>query len=152
MKSLFNPSHVEEIKERIAKVNADSKPEWGVMTASQMMKHCQLPIKFALYPSSNSNLPKYNFFQKLLFRSFKKSMYDDSTWRKGIPTPKAFQVRDSPDFAEERTELIRLIDAIHMEKARSDWPPHPAFGDFTPEQIGKLQYKHLDHHLRQFGV
>ncbi|MBL0146112.1 MAG: DUF1569 domain-containing protein [Chitinophagaceae bacterium] len=29
---------------------------------------------------------------------------------------------------------------------------HPFFGKFTGDQWGKFMYKHLDHHLQQFGV
>jgi len=150
MKSLFNPSDYEEIKERIARVQPESRPHWGQMDAGQMMKHCQFPLKNTLYP--NPNPPKYSFLYKLLFRSFKKSMYDDSVWRKNLPTPKSFKVVEPQDFEQERKELIRLIDAFHQEKGRSQWDPHPAFGEFSAEQYGKMQYKHLDHHLRQFGI
>ena len=38
------------------------------------------------------------------------------------------------------------------EKDKKEWDPHPVFGSFTPEQWGQMQYKHLDHHLRQFNV
>ncbi|NND11366.1 MAG: DUF1569 domain-containing protein, partial [Flavobacteriaceae bacterium] len=35
---------------------------------------------------------------------------------------------------------------------KAEWEPHPSFGYYTKDQWGKTQYKHLDHHLRQFGV
>ena len=30
--------------------------------------------------------------------------------------------------------------------------PHPFFGPLKPQQWAILMYKHLDHHLRQFGA
>jgi hypothetical protein len=29
---------------------------------------------------------------------------------------------------------------------------HPMFGKMTADQWGRSMWKHLDHHLRQFGV
>jgi hypothetical protein len=30
--------------------------------------------------------------------------------------------------------------------------PHAFFGSLTPDEWAILMYKHLDHHLRQFGA
>jgi Ca2+-binding EF-hand superfamily protein len=48
--------------------------------------------------------------------------------------------------------LNELVDEFNRLDSRDMWHPHPAFGSFTKEQWGQLQYKHLDHHLKQFGV
>ena len=89
---------------------------------------------------------------KLIFKSFKKSMYDDKLWKQGLPTPRSFRVEDNRDFNYEKDQLLRLVDDFHALKVKEDWSDHPAFGSFSKEQWGKMQYKHLDHHLRQFGV
>ncbi len=149
MKSIFEPSDYQEIKDRIAKLQPDAQPAWGIMNTGQMLRHCQFPLKGTLYPEDSA---QYNFFVRLLLRSFKKSMYDDSQWRKNIPTPKRFKVEDNRDFEEEKKKLLQLIDEFHAARDKTDWAPHPAFGEFTTEQIGKMQYKHLNHHLTQFGV
>ena len=85
-------------------------------------------------------------------RLFKKSMYSDKSWRKNLPTPKRFKVLEEKDFVAEKQTLNELIDAFHNRKQQQEWNPHPMFGHFTPEQWGKMQYKHLDHHLKSFGV
>jgi hypothetical protein len=85
-------------------------------------------------------------------RIFKKSMYSDKLWKKNMPTPKRFRMVESYDFSNEKQKLSDLIDAFHARKNDDHWQPHPMFGDFTKEQWGQMQYKHLDHHFRQFGV
>jgi len=79
-------------------------------------------------------------------------MYNDKPWRKGLPTAPQLKVVDDKDFKEEKAILEQLVDAFHQLDNREVWNPHPLFGKFTKEQYGQMEYKHLDHHLRQFGV
>jgi hypothetical protein len=44
---------------------------------------------------------------------------------------------------------IALMDRVAKGTANA---PHPAFGPLTPREWGRLCWKELDHHLRQFGV
>jgi hypothetical protein len=55
-------------------------------------------------------------------------------------------------FLEEKEALLAMVNEFSSQKERTEWPEHPIFGPFTPEQWGKLQYKHLDHHLQQFNI
>ncbi len=79
-------------------------------------------------------------------------MYNDKPWRKNIPTSKEFIVDGDIDFYSVKSDLIKEIDNFYKRKNQTDWPIHPIFGKFTKEQYGKMNYKHLDHHLSQFGV
>lgn len=38
------------------------------------------------------------------------------------------------------------------ETGPPSWPPSRVFGRISGRSWGVLQHKHLDHHLRQFGV
>ncbi len=149
MKSLFSDEAVAEIKTRIEELQAENNPQWGEMNASQMLAHCKFPILVAL---GEIRLEKPNVFKKLLFSLFKSSLYNDKPWKKNLPTTKIFIVTDEKDFNFEKTELLKEISDFHNKKTQIDWPPHPLFGSFTQEQWGKMQYKHLDHHLTQFAV
>lgn len=79
-------------------------------------------------------------------------MYNDKPWRKNLPTAPQLKVTETKNFETEKTQLVQLVDAFYDLKDREIWNPHPMFGKFTMEQWGKMEYKHLDHHLRQFGV
>ena len=79
-------------------------------------------------------------------------MYNDKLWKKNLGTPKEYKVVSDKNFQIEKGKLLELIDDFYAERNKDFWDPHPVFGNFTHDQWGMLQYKHLDHHLRQFGV
>ena len=149
MKSLFEVETHSEIIHRIDKLNDSTKGQWGKMEVGQMLRHCQFPLKVAL---GRHKIKKPNPFMKLLYKGFKKSMYNDKLWKHNLPTAPGFKVTENRDFVEEKRKLVGLINDFHEGRDQETRDPHPAFGHLTYEQWGQLQYKHLDHHLRQFGV
>jgi hypothetical protein len=48
--------------------------------------------------------------------------------------------------------LTRLLETFSRTDRLGPWPDHPAFGRLSGAAWGALSYKHIDHHLRQFGV
>ena len=146
MKSLFDQIAYEEIKQRLHKLTKESTPAWGKMNVGQMVTHCQFPLKIAL-----SDKPRKRPWNPLPLL-FKKSLYSDKPWRKNLPTAKQAKITDQRDLDGERDKLLSMIDAFYQKKTQTKWEPHPMFGDFTHEQWGQLEYKHLDYHLGQFGV
>jgi transposase InsO family protein len=73
--------------------------------------------------------------------------------RKNSPTAKSLMVADERDWRRERERLLGLIDKFAVGGAAGCTKhPHSFFGKMTPEEWAILMYKHLDHHLRQFGV
>jgi len=147
MKSLFESDAHQEIINRIDKLNENSTANWGKMTVGQMAHHCQYPLNIVL-GKNNYNL-KPNWFVNILF---KKSMYSDKLWRKNLPTVPHFREKENKDFNIEKTNLVALIEELYAHKNKTQWQPHPTFGKLSAEQWGKMQYKHLDHHLRQFDA
>jgi len=150
MKSLFNPDAHQEILDRIEKLNENTSPQWGKMSVDQMLKHCQAPLEVAI---GNKQLnSKIGFMKKLLFKAFKPTMYNDKLWNQNIPTAKEYVIMQNHDFNTEKEKLKKVINEFSTLKTKTNWPKHPFFGNFNTEQWGKLQYKHLDHHFRQFDV
>ncbi|GGD87386.1 DUF1569 domain-containing protein [Planktosalinus lacus] len=149
MQSLFTKSAYDEILTRLDNLSPESQAQWGKMTVAQMLAHCSEPLKV---PLEKLKMAKPNPIMKLLFSFFKKSLYDDKPWKQGLPTSKEFKIVDQRDFQEEKEQLKSLIDEFYAERDKTDWPPHPFCGHFTTEQWGQMQYKHLDHHFRQFGA
>lgn len=147
MKSLFDKIVHDEIESRIHKLSDTSIPVWGKMEVSQMFHHCQFPLKIVLKKEDPELKP--NFFAKLFF---KKAMYNDKPWRKNLPTHPKLKVENPKDFNTEKESLLELITEFSNQRDQKEWDPHPVFGKFTYEQWGKMQYKHLDHHLQQFNV
>ncbi|MAB57513.1 MAG: hypothetical protein CL524_08185 [Aequorivita sp.] len=146
MKSLFGEAAFSEINDRIDNLSANSEKLWGKMSVGQMLSHCQEPLKVAL----GKGKIKKQFFPLAFL--FKKSLYNDKPWKRNLPTASSFRVLEDKDFATEKVVLKKLIAEFHTKKNQTLWEPHPIFGKFSAEQWGKMQYKHLDHHLQQFGV
>ncbi len=151
MKSLFDTETHTEILSRIENLTATATPSWGKMSVGQMCTHCQMPLEIALEKRTLSG-KKPGFMKRLVFKLYKPLMYNDKPWSKNLPTVRDFVVTEAKDLEAEKAKLVEIIAAFHQEKDKQEWPAHPMFGTFTPEQWGKMQYKHLDHHLTQFDV
>lgn len=149
MQSLFESKSNKEILDRINKLDENSQAKWGKMDVAQMLAHCSEPVKV---PLEKLTLKKPNLIMKVLFSFFKDSLYNDKPWKHGLPTSKEYKIIDSKVFLEEKNKLIELINLLQSKKGQTNWPPHPYCGQLTTEQWGKMMYKHLDHHLNQFGV
>jgi hypothetical protein len=147
MKSILNQETLAEVKDRLNKLNDNSERQWGKMTPGQMAKHCQRPLEIMLGHNHYNLKPNW-----LVNMFFKKSMYSDKLWRKNLPTVKRFKETKERDFAAEKAKLNTMLDELGSQLNKESWGDHPAFGKMTNEQWGKMQYKHLDHHLRQFGL
>jgi hypothetical protein len=149
MQSLFNSDTYFNTIRRLNKLTPDSKPLWGKMDAAQMFAHCKEVFKI---PLSDVKPPRV-LMGTLVGWMFKSKLYNDSPWKKNLPTSPEFKIIDPKDFYIEKLRLTEL--AAKFYSLGPNWIgkfPHPFFGTLTPEQWGKSMFKHLDHHLRQFGV
>jgi hypothetical protein len=149
MKSLFDPDVNKEILERIDKLTPDAQAQWGKMNISQMLTHAQRPLKVAY----GELLLKRGLIGLLFGGLAKKSLLKPEPFKKNLPTDPNFVVKDTRVFEEEKENLRSLV--IRFAKNGPDGltkDPHPFFGKLTVEEWDVLQWKHLDHHLRQFGV
>lgn len=150
MKNLFEAARVEELKQRIAQLRPDSKREWGKMSPAQALEHCSRGIEMAL---GDKNLPRMLVGRILGWMVKPKVIGNDAPLRRNSPTMKELIVQDDPELGTERTRLCGLIDRFAAAgPAGCTTHPHSFFGRLTPEEWAILMYKHLDHHLRQFGV
>ncbi len=149
MKNLFDKPAYNEITERVNRLSPGSKAQWGKMTVSQMLAHCKEAFKV---PLSDKKLPRI-FAGILLGWLFKSKLYNEEPWKRNLPTAPNFIIKGDRDFEKEKTELMELVNKFYNAGPSGITKyPHPFFGKFTPEQWGKSMYKHMDHHLMQFGV
>jgi Protein of unknown function (DUF1569) len=150
MKTLFDAPTLEELKERIAGLRPDSARQWGKMTPAQAMAHCALSMDWAV----GDRVPPRMFVGRLLGRMVKPMVFkDDAPMRRNSPTAKDLIVQDDRDLNKERQRLSGLIDRfVAAGPTGFATRPHSFFGPLTPDEWAILMYKHLDHHLRQFGA
>ena len=151
MPNLYEPATVEEVKNRIARLTAESERLWGTMSVAQMMAHCAASLEI---PVGDRPPSREKFVLRLLGRIIKPLVLgNDKPMRRNSPTSKNLVVPDERDFGAERERLSALIDRFAAAgPQRCTTAPHSFFGPLTPTEWGELTYKHLDHHLRQFGV
>src|SRR5579859_1603062 len=149
MKNLFQPEAAHEISSRIDKLQPQSQREWGKMGVAQMMAHCSATMEVA---SGTVVLPRM-LIGRILGPLVRSNFTNEKPFSKNGPTDKNFVIADTRDFAQEQKRLKGLVLSFHEGgEAKCTRHPHSFFGPLTPEQWATGMYKHLDHHLRQFGV
>ena len=146
VKNLFDSSIKQAIVNRINKLTPQSQRQWGKMDVAQMLAHCQMPLGVAVGKHKLIG----SFFIKLIGPLFKKKLFDDKPYKKNLPTDKSFKMTDPKDFEYEKQNLIQMIN--DFSETTMSGEPHPFFGKLTKEEWSKGTWKHLDHHLQQFGV
>jgi hypothetical protein len=148
MKNLFQADAVREVITRIEQLNSSSQPQWGKMDVAQMMAHCSTTMDMA----SGKFAAKRMLIGRIIGPRVRHIMSDDSPMRRNSPTVKELKVSGS-DFAQEHERLKQSVRQFHDGgESQCTRHPHPFFGDLTPLEWSAGMYKHLDHHLKQFGV
>ncbi|MEO6302229.1 MAG: DUF1569 domain-containing protein [Bacteroidia bacterium] len=150
MESLFKTDTAQKMISRINNLTPQSQAQWGKMNVGQMLTHCQKPMEIA----SGTLVPKVNPIIKLLFgKSARKSILKDPQFKKNIPTFAEAKIVDQRIFETEKKKLIEYVESFQKNGPQGiTKSAHPFFGAMTIEEWDALQTKHLDHHLRQFGV
>jgi transposase InsO family protein len=122
----------------------------GRMNAAQAIAQCTAGLELA----TGDRLPPRLFIGRIIGRMVKpKAFREGEPMRRNSPTVKGLIVNDERDLATERGRLSGMIDRFAAAgSAGCTTHPHSFFGRLTPEEWSALMYKHLDHHLRQFGV
>ena len=149
MQTIFESATRDELLRRVDSIQPGAQRQWGKMSAAQMLEHTARALEVATgrKPSTQA------FVGKAISWIFKKDFLGEKPFGKNSPTGPEFIVHDEPDLdaARERVKtLIRELSAAG-EKA-CDGRVHGFFGPLTGAEWGVSQYKHVDHHLRQFGA
>lgn len=141
----------QEIVNRIHRLNIDSKRKWGVMKVEQMMLHCDKVLQVAC---GKISLPKVNFLLYGIGILTKKEM---AIFNNGIPpnmpTFRKLIVNFECSFEDSKSSLLKTLYEFKAILESGEVPNHHClFGKMTLEDWAFLEYKHLHHHLKQFGV
>ena len=149
MKTVFNEAIRAELISRVNALNETSETLWGKMNVYQMMKHCSIWDEWVL--GKRNNIYKQEFLGRIFGRmALKSNTKDDKPLGKNMPAGIFVIKEKAGDINAQKAILINSI--ADYEHFSNDKFIHDFFGKMTREQIGIFAYKHLDHHLRQFGV
>ena len=145
-KNLLDLEVYEATVERIQKLTHTSAAVWGKMDVAQMMAHCAETIDVA----NGKPLKGTPWYVKLFSGYIKKMVLNDKPYPRDLKTHPQYLMTEPEDFDRQKQRLLNSLKAmIALGRVNSE---HSLFGTMTPEEKGWGMYKHLDHHLTQFGV
>lgn len=150
MKNCFDAQVTAELIERVQHLGAESPALWGKMSVDQMLAHCNVAYEMAF----TDKHPKANSLMRFLLKAFvKPGVVNEVPYKRNLPTAPAFQIKNKKNFAEEKGRLISFLEqTLAAGEAAFEGKTSPSFGPMTAKEWNNLLYKHLDHHLNQFGV
>jgi hypothetical protein len=148
MRTMWEASRQQEIRDRVARLRPDARRAWGKLSAPQMVCHLAESLKMALgdLPVMKKNVP-------IRYPPLKQFIIYVAPFPKGVPTAPELLARPPAAWQADVDELQALVDRfVARGRETSPWPEHPAFGRMSHRAWGVLVYRHMDHHLRQFGA
>ncbi|SNR16879.1 DUF1569 domain-containing protein [Tenacibaculum jejuense] len=150
MKNIFTKEVTEEVISRINTLTSETQPEWGKMNVAQMMAHCSVSYE-GVYTNKH---PKPNAFMKLILKLLvKKQVVSEKPYPKNGKTAPQFLITEEKNFEAEKQILIDYLRKTQeLGEVHFDGKESTSFGKLTKQEWNNLFYKHLDHHLTQFGV
>lgn len=145
-RDLNDPDVYEEVRRRVEALEPDATPQWGEMNVAQMLAHC-VEVQKVMNDGPLEGTPWY---LRLAGPLIKRLVLSDRAFPRNVATHPQYDVGPDKEFETEKQRLLGTLSAFRARsRAGVD---HPVFGRLTPEEAGWSAYKHLDHHLRQFGV
>lgn len=145
-KNIFDEAVKSELLQRIEKLTSESKALWGKMNVSQMLAHSAIGAQMPTGETKIKSSPL-----QIIGRFLKKTViHSEQPLRKNSPTAPELTIVDSKEFEKEKANFIAAVKNLTIDTAKIE--KHPFFGKMTAEEWGIINYKHADHHLRQFGV
>ena len=147
MNTVFDETDRSSLYERLGGLTLDRTPLWGRMTCGQMLAHLTDGVRMTL--GELVVQPKRG---PLRFGPIRHAVIHWLPFPKGAPTAPELLVRRAEDCATEIAELRAVMERMASNAGTQAWEEHPAFGRMTEHDWGVLVYRHVDHHLRQFGA
>jgi len=150
VKTIFDAATYGEIARRLDSLQPGAQRQWGKMTAAQMLEHTARTTEIA----TGSRRLKQVFLGRILGWVFRQQFVGEKPFGKNAPTGRDFVMTETdPEFSAAKARLKSVLRELHaLGEKGCDGNVHPFFGRLTGVEWGISQYKHVDHHLRQFGA
>jgi hypothetical protein len=148
--NIFSTEVATKFVDRINQLTETTPNQWGKMDVSQMMAHCNVSYEMAF----NEKYKKSSRFLRFILKNLaKKGLVNESPLKKNSSTASEMIIKTPKKFNDEKAVLIDYINQF-PEKGEQYFhlKDHPGFGVMTTQEWNNFYYKHLDHHLTQFGV
>jgi Protein of unknown function (DUF1569) len=148
--NIFTKEVSNTLVSRINKLSNTQAATWGKMDVAQMLAHCNVTFEMAFDENFKKSSPFIRFILKNLV---KKGFVNDQPLKKNGSTAPEMLIKTAKNFETEKSKLVANLQKT-VEKGASffDGKDHPGFGVMTSPEWSTFYYKHIDHHLSQFGV
>ena len=145
-RTLISNEDRSSILQRLQRTRPDATPAWGSLNAPRMLCHVADQMRVALgdIPAK----PTHSFAT----RTFVKFLVINT----GFEPPRG-KIMTAPEMLTScptswEADLAVCADLAERVGRGTANAVHPAFGPLSPQEWGRLCWKHLNHHLVQFGV
>ena len=150
MKNVFDIKDSIAFIARINQLTSDSQPIWGSMGVAQMLAHCNVTYELVF---DNKHAKTNNFTKFILKLLIKNTVVNDKPYKYNSQTAPVFIIKSDKDFNVEKNRLIQFISKTQELGADYfDNKESHSFGKLNKKEWNNMFSKHLDHHLKQFGV
>jgi Protein of unknown function (DUF1569) len=148
--SVYTTDVAQQFTNRVNQLQASAQPLWGKMNVAQMLAHCNVAYELAYenkHPRPNAVM---RFFLKLFV---KQIVTGEKPYTRNMRTAPVFLVSNQQDFELQQKRLLTFITKTQEAGAAFfEGKENPGFGTLTATEWNNLFYKHLNHHLAQFGA
>lgn len=149
MKTLRDEKCRAELVGRLNRLTTDSKPVWGRMSVDQMLSHL---VQAAELPFEESKVNHSNIFSRMAKPLLLYVLPMPKEIKTSAEMDQQQNGRKPAGFVEDRARVIEEIDRLGTLPIDHECFHHPFFGKMSAKEWAVIGHKHIDHHLRQFGV
>jgi hypothetical protein len=146
-RTLWNEDDRAHLMRRFASLSPDATPKWGSFDPPRMVTHVTDALRAGL-----GELTLTPVKGPLALWPINVLVMFHLPWPRSAPTAPELLQRTPANWNAELAALQNAVDRFIKRGVDRAWTPHAAFGRLTGQQWGRLMYRHLDHHLTQFGV
>lgn len=148
--NIFEDRVYQNMLARIHTLTPATQPQWGKMNVAQMLAHCSVTYEMQF---TNKHKPPGAFLQWVLKKMVKPNVTNTKPYKTGSRTAPQFIIADERDFETEKSKLLAYLAQAHsLGQQHFEGLKNPSFGTMTATEYANMFYKHLNHHLTQFGV
>jgi hypothetical protein len=148
--NVFTKEVSEKLINRINKLSITSQPLWGKMSVSKMLAHCCIPYEYVF---ENKHKTPGVFVTAIMKLFVKNNVVNAKPYKENSPTGPDFLILEERDFEMEKQRLITYIRRTQdLGENYFEGKESHSFGKLSKSEWNNMFQKHLDHHLKQFGV
>ena len=151
---IFSRPVVDGLITRIDRITPESRQLWGKMNAAQMLAHCSKPYDTLYDAAYQAKYPPHTGVMRFLLKLLvKPTVVGPKPYKRDTRTAPSYVVTEERDLRTERNKLVGYLNTVQTAgRSTYEGKMSYSFGPLTADEWNVLFYKHLDHHLRQFGV